>query len=598
MEGPPDTLLRSAGGNPLFLEETVRMLSDAGMLESGGWQADEDDVPVAGSLQTLIGSRLDLLPVRDRQVAQLASIGGLVFWSGLVSFLRGGNGDVADRLKVLEVRDLVRAHDVSSVAGEREWAFKHMLIRDVAYGRLPKRKRSELHARCADWVSGLSKTEEELVEIVAYHLETACTLARELGPAAPDAPVTKAMAALAAAGGKAERREGIREADRFYVRALEVAGSDSLETATELRLRRSRTLTALGRLGEATELLSVVAEDARQLGRLDVRGQALVQLANVAQKVGQASDAREYLLEARSIALDIGDLLLQVRAAYESASLQADFDGAVDAALDDLWLGLALAERLDDLALRTEGHLRLGTVLATSGRLAEAQRELERCAMLADETGSYRDDARATYLLAYVTYYLGEPEEAERLATKAGQWLERTADRYFQIQNALLLSRMALTRGEIQSAERWAREALPLAEELGGWLLVEACRYLVEILTLQRRTEEASRTAELAERNVPEEDAFAMGESRLGRALIAAADEGSSSSAAMIEEALGLMEGQGVPIELAEARISAARVLLDRGEGAITRQLLERARVDAGGTEARRITNVVDDLLA
>jgi len=340
----------------------------------------------------------------------------------------------------------------------------------------------------------------------------------------------------------------------------------------------------------------VVAEDARQLTRMDLRGQALDQLAHVAQKVGQATDARGQLVEARAIALDLGDLLLQVRAAYESASLQADFDGLIDAAVDDLWLGLTLAERLDDLALRTEGHLRLGTVLATAGRLAEARVELERCTALADETGSYRDDARATYLLAYVTYYLGDPDEAGRLAAKAGQWLERTADRYFQIQNALLLSRMALTRDDVDAAERWAREALPLAQELGGWLLVEACRYLVEILTLQGRTEEAIRTADLAESGVPEEDAFARAESLLARGLVVALEQ--DPAAAVLEEALGLMEGQGVPIELAEARISAARVLLDRGKPDIVRRLLKRAREDAEDTEARRIASVADELLA
>ena len=166
------------------------------------------------------------------------------------------------------------------------------------------------------------------------------------------------------------------------------------------------------------------------------------------------------------------------------------------------------------------------------------------CAALADETGSYRDDARATYLLAYVTYYLGDPVEAERLAAKAAEWLDRTADRYFQIQNSLLLSRMALTRDDLDESERWARVALPLAQELGGWLLVEACRHLTEALVLRGDTEEAGRTADVA-----------------------------------------------------EARISAARVMLLVGERAIGERLLRKAREDAEGTEAHRIVEVVDELL-
>src|SRR3712207_8905554 len=60
-----------------------------------------------------------------------------------------------------------------------EYAFKHILIRDVAYGQLPKGRRAELHVRFADWVSALPGAEDEFVEIVAYHLEQACRLARD-----------------------------------------------------------------------------------------------------------------------------------------------------------------------------------------------------------------------------------------------------------------------------------------------------------------------------------------------------------------------------------------------------------------------------------
>ena len=44
------------------------------------------------------------------------------------------------------------ATDESSLADEREWAFKHGLIRDVAYARVPKGRRAHLHVRFADWV--------------------------------------------------------------------------------------------------------------------------------------------------------------------------------------------------------------------------------------------------------------------------------------------------------------------------------------------------------------------------------------------------------------------------------------------------------------
>jgi class 3 adenylate cyclase/tetratricopeptide (TPR) repeat protein len=595
--GRLEAILRSAAGNPLFLEETVRMLAETGELDQAGSEVmDESAVPVPGSIQGLIDSRLDLLPTRDRRLAQLASVVGLVFWSGLVDRLDGGGADgVVEAMRRLEDRDLVHAHAESSIADESEFAFKHALIRDVAYGRLPKKRRSELHARCADWVSKLPGPEDELIEIVAYHLESACSLAIELDPATTSAPRWPAAEALGRAAAKAERREGTAEADRFYARALQLIADDRTEGASELGLRRARTLNALGRSKDAIQLLHEVAEQARALDRSDLRGQALVSLANVLQRLGRPGEAREHLTEAASIATSVDDPHLQIRAAFESAEILADFEGRADAAVADLQRGLRTAEEIDDLALRIEGHLRSGTVLATAGRLAEAEGHLVRCAELADRTGSYRDDARAAYLLAYSKLYLGESDEAERLAVKAAEWLERTGDRYFQIQNLLLLGRLGLIRGDVEAAARWAQQAELLAQTLGGWLLVETCRSLAEIRVLGGELEHAAEAASMAAEAAPEEDAFARAESLVAAGLVEIA-EGAEGAADRLQEALALLQQHSVPIELAEARISGARVLALRGDVEGARRLLDEVRASVQGTEARMLITVADEM--
>src|SRR5205807_4457652 len=168
-----ETVLRNAGGNPLFLEETVRMLAESGALADG----DGEALPVPSSLQALIASRLDQLPPDEKRLAQHASVVGTVFWPGALASLNGA-GDLAANLEALERRDLVRARTGSAVAGEREYAFKHVLIRDVAYNQLPKGRRSQLHRRFAGWTEALPGGEDEFVEIVAYHLEQACLLTR------------------------------------------------------------------------------------------------------------------------------------------------------------------------------------------------------------------------------------------------------------------------------------------------------------------------------------------------------------------------------------------------------------------------------------
>ena len=258
-----DSLLKSTGGNPLFLEETVRMLMDRGIVDESGWHREEGvALPIPNSLQSLIGSRLDQLIPPERRVAQHASVVGSVFWPGAVAHLQQEGGAAHDveldqRLGVLERRDLIREHDDSSVAGEREFAFKHILIRDVAYGRMPRGRRAQLHLRFADWTEGLSEAADEFVEIIAYHLEQACQLTRAIARPTIDPPTDRAVQALSRAGEKAEAHEGMREADRFYARALDLVGDET--AATELRLRRANVMLVLGQAQTAVELLAEIA---------------------------------------------------------------------------------------------------------------------------------------------------------------------------------------------------------------------------------------------------------------------------------------------------------------------------------------------------
>ena len=258
---------------------------------------------------------------------------GGVFWPGAVAHLDGSGGDVLAGVDSLERRDFIRAQLESSVAGEREYAFKHLLIREVAYGRLPKGQRAGLHLRFAEWVTMLPGGGEDFVEIVAYHLEQSCQLARSVAHSPVPPPVEMAVAALTGAAEKAERREGTREALRFYERALDIVGDEDGERAIELRLRRGRTLIGLGELKRANGELLAVADAAGSFGRSDLRCAALVALANIDYKHGRAAAARAHLTEAQAIVSEIGDPYLEVRAAYESAEVQSDLEGAGDAAV-------------------------------------------------------------------------------------------------------------------------------------------------------------------------------------------------------------------------------------------------------------------------
>jgi class 3 adenylate cyclase/tetratricopeptide (TPR) repeat protein len=585
-----EALIGHAQGNPLFLEETIRMLT-----ESPPGEGESPSLPLPTTLQALLGARLDQLPAEERAVAQNAAVVGTVFWPGALASLNSGDlGTIVDTLEKLEARDVIRSRPSSIIGGEREYAFKHILIRDVAYARIPKGRRVFLHSRFATWVEDLPAPEEELVEIVAYHLEQACRAASEIEHSLEPAPILRAAAALARAADKAERREGFREAEAFSARALGLLGEAEDETTVEHELRRGRMLAALGELGTARGLLEVVADEAASLERLDLRCAALVAIANIDRKQGRAVESRRNLTEAIAIASEIGDRELEVRAIYEFAVFAGWFEGAIDGAVVQLRGALATAEELGDRALCVEGLLRLGTLFFNVGDLTRAEKAFARSSQLASELGSFRDEARSITLLGMVRFYRGYVDEAERLAIQALQWLERTSDTYLQLQNLRELARHALARGDLHLAEERLREALPLALEFGGWLVIEIYRYLIETLIRQGRLVEARELLDFAERNVPPEDAYAQAALRLAQASVATAEGERGGAVAHFDEALRLLREQRLLTDLGEARIAFARALKSFGETADARAELERARQEFERMDALELVAQID----
>jgi class 3 adenylate cyclase/tetratricopeptide (TPR) repeat protein len=588
-------LLRNAAGNPLFLEETVRMLADAGGFDE---ISDTADVPVPDTLQSLIGSRLDALPIEQKRTAQHASIVGGIFWLGAVAHLSESDADLSSHLDGLARRDFVRPRSESSIAGDREYAFKHILVRDVAYERLPRGRRAELHVRFAEWLAALPAGEDEFVEIAAHHLEQSCHLARSVAHSPTAPPVLAAVDALKRSAQKAERREGFREADRFLERALALVDEEHGDVGLELRLQHCEILVGLGEHAQAHSQLLAVVDQARERGRRDIRCGALLRLANIEAKQGRATAVRGRLEEAEALAAELGDYRLRVRAWFELAYLLAWFEADAESAVEHIRRAVDLAERDRDHDLLVEGQMRLGVALFNSGRLADAERAMERCLELSGETGSLRDDARATSLLGLYRYYRGDLEDAERLALQALDWLDRTGDTYLQVQNVRELARYALARGDAELAERRLRDAVPPALETGGWLVIEIYRYLAEALVAQNRVEEAQELVAFAARNVPEEDQYARAALAVAEGIVAAAVGEEVGALKSFTEALTLLDGQNLPVDLGEARIAFARVLAAFGDTVAARGELERARSVFAPMEARAALAQIEQELA
>src|SRR5207249_3963586 len=135
-------VLARAGGNPLYAEEFARLVAERDTVTGG-------ELPVPDSLQGLISARLDALSREEKELIQDAAVVGKVFWRGALVGTSRGIDEVDEALRSLERKEFVRRDRRSSVEGEEQYAFRHVLVRDVAYGQIPRTVRVERHGRAA-----------------------------------------------------------------------------------------------------------------------------------------------------------------------------------------------------------------------------------------------------------------------------------------------------------------------------------------------------------------------------------------------------------------------------------------------------------------
>jgi class 3 adenylate cyclase/tetratricopeptide (TPR) repeat protein len=233
-ESLSNKVLERSEGNPFFLEEVIRKLIDEGTLvrDDGTWrtQPAAHDIEIPDTVQAVIASRLDLLSSDERHVVRLAAVIGRTFWPGAIRHLTKSN-HLPDTLHTLERRDLIYERLASSMPGEPEYSFKHILIRDVAYESLPRKRRGDAHAATAQWIETKSGQRREAVaEILAYHYDNAFQL---LGDEALRA---HARAHCLAAARSALRRFAIQQAEGLGRRAVELSseGSERIEALEAL----------------------------------------------------------------------------------------------------------------------------------------------------------------------------------------------------------------------------------------------------------------------------------------------------------------------------------------------------------------------------
>jgi tetratricopeptide (TPR) repeat protein len=449
------TLLERAGGNPLYAEQYARLFLERGSAE---------DLPLPENVQGIIAARLDALAPDEKAALQDAAVLGKVFWAGAVEALGGRDpAELRQILHALERKEFVRRERRPSIAGESEIAFRHVLVRDVAYGQIPRALRSEKHVRAARWIESLGRPEDH-AELVAHHYLDALGLARAAG-GVPDEVAAGARAAARRAGDRALALNAFAAARDFYERALELMPADDPG--------RPRLLLSLGRASwhadESTDRLVEAAETLAAAGDEDGAAEAELLLVTIEHRAGKRDAARARLERARSL---VGDRPSPVRAAVlAQAAHFASVGGAVDEAVSLGREALALAdgpglEEVRARALNAVGLARYhdgdqGGIDDVEASVAVAK------AVNAPVWLSYLNN------LASVLVGLGETERANALYREGLQAAQRLGDRT-QIRwfRAASVHRL-YEAGDWTESERVADEMLDEAERLGLRLMQE-----------------------------------------------------------------------------------------------------------------------------
>jgi class 3 adenylate cyclase len=216
-----EQIVTRSGGNPFFALELIQGVCERCLAEGGD---AFDSLP--DTIHAAVLARLDLLTPKEREVLQVASVTPRTFHLTMLEAVleHCGASEIDDALEGLQARDLI-------VASEKgRFFFRHVLIRDVAYGTLARADRIRLNGKIAAWMETVAEHHlDEFTELIAYHHLEAVRLARQSAvPLDFQIDPTQAIRFLRRAGIQAARAGAFTEAQRHIQNAIEIAPESEL----------------------------------------------------------------------------------------------------------------------------------------------------------------------------------------------------------------------------------------------------------------------------------------------------------------------------------------------------------------------------------
>ena len=498
--GQQRELLMRTGGNPLYAEQFARMFVERS--DAGGTLPE--------TVQGIITARLDSLPPDEKELLLDAAVLGKTFWRGALAA-----EDVDARLHSLQRKEFIRRERRSGVAGEIEFAFAHLLIRDVAYAQIPRVERAKKHVHAARWIDSLAGDRgEDLAELRAHHYLSALEL---VGAAGGDVSelLDPAVDALLTAAELAQRLFAFSQVIRYASRALELcADADPRRPVALLALARAEAelgefefsrhtaeaaegFIALGDRESAATAENLAANWLWNLGDRDgahaaaERALALVgdSTASQAKVAALAAYARLLMLSGHfSESIDTATKGLAPARELGDAASEASLLIAIGSArsgvnkegLDELERGVAIADRLNLPREFTRGHNNVAELLVRNGDLSGAQHRYQLARERVERLGIVQSIAWLLPQIAEVAYTAGDWEESAKTLQEWERLFESMSGHYLESMVAATRARMAGARDDpaAEALWKWAvergrtlKDPQAVTPVLSGWAL-------------------------------------------------------------------------------------------------------------------------------
>jgi predicted ATPase/class 3 adenylate cyclase len=395
------TVVEHAAGNALYAEQYVHMWEE---------RRQAGPLPLPETVQGLIAARLDGLPPEEKSVLQNAAVFGKVFWQGAIVAVDGIDATTADEcLHALQRKHFVQRARRSSVADESEYAFRHVLVRDVAYAQIPRARRADKHQRAAEWIESLGRPDDH-AEMLAHHHVSALELA---GAGGNDELTARAVIGLIRAGERASAVNAFPSAAAYYERVLQLLPDDDSRRLAVVFAharalfstgdgayagaleRAQEALLAGGEIDRAAEVATFLAQVAWSQGRRNVTDEQL-ELATTLVKDRTASASKAAVLASvarfrmlagdNDLAIEVGRDAVEMAERFGLDEIQAEALISVGMARhssdhnegrDDLERGVELALASSHLAAAARGYQNLSVVTDDAVRQFELLRTSE-----------------------------------------------------------------------------------------------------------------------------------------------------------------------------------------------------------------------------